>query len=112
MPSLVNLDTGEEITRYVNFKDNQEVNKVVQKSLDGKEYISRFGSPTIHYELTLYVDDDGKRLLQEAEDTVALLYITVNKGNYSGRIIELSDFDQLLIGWYKVTATLSPNSEV
>ncbi len=112
MASLINMDTSEEITRYVTFDTSQEVNRVIQTALDGSEYISLFGNPAVHYDLTLYVDDIGKERLMAAECTTALLKITVKKGEFSGRIIELSKFDRLMPGWYKVTATLSPNSEV
>jgi len=31
-----------------------------QTAVDGTEYLTRFGIPTVHYELTLYVDEKGK----------------------------------------------------
>ena len=84
----------------------------VQTALDGTEYLVRFGAPTVHYELTLYVDEAGKALLMSAEDRVSLLECTVKQGVFTGRIVELGDFEYLAAGWYKVEATLAAVSEV
>jgi len=84
----------------------------VQTALDGTEYLTRFGSPTVHYELILYVNEVGKSALMAAEDSVPLLECFVKQGVFTGRIIKLGDFDYQAAGWYKVTATLAAVSEV
>ena len=112
MSYLKNTETSEIITRYVNFRKMQEIIRTVQTALDGTEYLTRFGSPVIHYELTLYVNDSGKVALMTAEDSVSLLECSVKQGVFTGRIIELGDFDYQAAGWYKVTVTLTAVSEV
>lgn len=112
MSYLKNTETSEIITRFVSFRKTQEVIRTVQTALDGTEYLTRFGSPTVHYELTLHVNEAGKAALMEAEDSVPLLECSVKQGVFSGRITELGDFDYQAAGWYKVTATLAAVSEV
>ena len=112
MSYLKNAVTNTLITRFVSFRKNQEVIRTVQTALDGTEYLVRFGSPTVHYELTLYVDETGKAAMMNAEDSVPLLECSVKQGVFTGRIIELGDFDYLAAGWYKVEATLAAVSEV
>lgn len=112
MTYLKNKDTNTLITRFVNFRKTQDVIRTVQTSLDGTEYLTRFGSPVTHYELTLYVNEAGKSSLMKAEDSVPLLECSVRQGVFSGRIIELGAFEYLAAGWYKVTVTLASQSEV
>lgn len=112
MTYLKTKDTNTIITRFVNFRKTQEVIRTVQTALDGTEYLTRFGSPTVHYELTLYVNESGKAALMAAEDSVPLLECSVRQGVFTGRITSLSDFGYLAAGWYKVTATLAAVSEV
>ena len=112
MSYLKNTETNEIITHFVSFRKTQEVIRTVQTALDGTEYLTRFGTPTVHYELTLYVNEAGKALLMSAEDSVPLLECSVKQGIFTGRIIELGGFDYQAAGWYKVTATLAAVSEV
>jgi len=112
MSYLKNIETDEIITRFVSFRKTQEVIRTVQTALDGTEYLTRFGSPTVHYALTLYVNESGKALLMGAEDGVPLLECSVKQGVFTGRIIELGSSDYQAAGWYKVTATLAAVSEV
>ena len=54
MTYLKNTETGKIITRFVSFRKTQDVIRTVQTALDGTEYLTRFGIPTVHYEITLY----------------------------------------------------------
>jgi hypothetical protein len=112
MSYLKNTETSEIITRFVSFRKTQEVIRTVQIALDGTEYLTRFGLPTVHYELILYVNEAGKTALMTAEGSVPLLECSVKQGVFTGRIVELGDFDYQAAGWYKVKATLAAVSEV
>ncbi len=107
MAGLKNKDTNEEITRFVSLNEKQDVIRTIHKTLDGRQYIQRIGKPTISYELSLYVSEQGKQLIMQAEDTGALLEFTIKKGVFCGRIIDLKDFEKLPAGYYKTTATLA-----
>jgi len=111
MALLINKDTDETITIYVSLNEKQEVIRIVHKTLDGTQHIQRIGEPTKSSELSLYVNEQGKQLLMQAEDTGALLEATVKSGVYSGRIIEIKDFERLIAGYYKVTAILAEEVE-
>ena len=112
MSYLKNSITSEIITHFVSFQKTQEIIKTVQTTLDGTEYLTRFGSPCVHYELTLYVNDAGKDALMMADEALPLLEVCVRQGIFTGRIVELGDFDYQAAGWYKVLATLAAVSEV
>ena len=112
MASLFNRDKSQEITRFVSLNEKQDIIRTVHNTLDGQQYIQRIGTPTISYELTLYVNEQGKQLLMQAEDVASLMEVKVKNGTYYGRIIELKEFKKLVAGYYEVTTTLSKVSEV
>jgi hypothetical protein len=107
MALLKNKDTNTEITRFVSLKEKQEVIRIVHKTLDGAQYIQRIGEPAKSYELTLFVNDQGKEKLMQAEDSGALLEVTVGSGIYSGRIVELKEFERISSNFYKTTAVIA-----
>ena len=111
MISLLNNDTNEEITKFVSFNVKQEVIRIIHKTLDGNQHIQRIGEPTKSYELSLYVNEQGKQLLMQAEDTVALLQVNVKSGVYYGRITDLKDFEKLPAEYFKTTAILAVEME-
>lgn len=109
---LKNADTDTLVTRYVNFKKQQELALTVQTALDGTEYLTRFGSPVITYAVECWVDDAGKDLLMSAAASLALMEVQVHIGTFSGRIKEMGEFSVEYYGWYKATVLLSAVSEV
>ena len=107
------LKTGNTvITKFVTFKKQSDATISVQTAIDGTEYLTRFGEPTVSYELELYVNDAGKELLERAADTLELLEVSVRIGTFTGRIKKLGSFSLEYYGWYKTTATLSAVNEV
>lgn len=112
MAKLLNRDTGEEITHFVSLNERQEVIRIIHDTLDGEQYIQRIGKPTVNYELTLYINEQGKQLLMQAEDNASLLEVRVKSGIYFGRITELKEFKKLTAGYFEVSATLSKVTEV
>lgn len=112
MAYLKNAETGEVITRYVNFNKAQELTLTVQKTLDGTEYLTRFGDPTYSYRIEAHVNNAGRELLMAAADTLALMEVKVRLGTFTGRIKELGEFAEEYYGWYKTTVLLSAVSEV
>jgi hypothetical protein len=86
------------ITRYVSFKNTQELILTVQTALDGTEYLTRFGNPTVRYELELYADESGKAALMSAADALPLLEVSVKQGLFTGRITELGSSTTLRLG--------------
>jgi len=112
MARLLNRDTNVNITHFVSLQEKQDVIRATHITLDGQQYIQRIGSPTIKYELTLNVNEEGKVLLMQAEDAASLLEVQVKNGTYYGRITELKDFKKLAGGYYEVLATLSKVTEV
>lgn len=111
MASLKNADTNEEITKFVSLNEKQEVIRIIHKTLDGAAHIQRIGEPSKSYELNLYVNEQGKQMLMQADDTEALLEATVKSGVYTGRIIELKDFEKMIGGYYKVGVTLGEETQ-
>ena len=112
MAYLKNAESGETITRYVNFNKAQELTLTVQKTLDGTEYLTRFGSPVYSYQLELHVNNVGRERLFQAADDLSLMEVKVRLGTFTGRIKELGAFEEEYHGWYNTTALLSAVSEV
>lgn len=107
MALLKNEDTSTLITRFVSLDDKQELIRTEQQLLNGSMYIQRIGEPMKYYSVIAYVDRAGKVLLQQAEDTTALLKAEVKHGIYYGRITALSFSERMVCDWFKATATLA-----
>ena len=112
MACLKNADTGETITRYVNFNKRQELTLTVQTALDGTEFLTRFGKPVVNYTVEAHVNEAGKKLLMTAAASLALMEVKVRIGTFTGRIKDLGEFAEEYFGWYKTTILLSAVSEV
>ena len=111
MALLKNMDSGEHITRHVSLQSSQEVIREVQTLLSGEQYIQRIGDPAVSYDVTAYVNRAGKALLESADDTAALLEVTVRHGVYYGRITKLKINDRLPGDWFEATVTLCKEVE-
>ena len=112
MATLIAAESGALITRFVTLRSSQEVLLTVQTTLDGTEYLTRFGAPVVTYELEVYVNETGKALLEAAADSLELLSVTVRRGTYTGRIKSIGSFEPQVHGWYKNTLLLSASGEV
>lgn len=111
MALLKNMDTGEHISRFVSLSVMQEVIRSTQELLSGKVYIQRIGSPIVSYEVKAYVNRTGKLQLLDAEDSAALLEVTVLHGTYYGRITELKIDDRMPGDWFEAEVTLVKEAE-
>lgn len=111
MSYLKNTDTNTLITRFVSLEEKQEVLRTEQTLLSGGVYLQRIGEPTASYTVTAYVNRTGKALLLTAEDTAALLAVSVKHGVYYGRITELSFSERMAGDWFKATLTLAKEVE-
>ena len=112
MSYLKNADTNTLITRFVSLEEKQEVIRTAQTLLSGGVYIQRIGEPTVSYAVTAYVNRTGKAQLLTAEDTAALLSVSVKHGDYHGRVTELSFSERMAEDWFKATLTLAKEVEV
>ena len=112
MAYIKNADTGDTITRYVNFNRRQELCLTVQTALDGTEFLTRFGRPVVTYVVEAHVNETGKELLMAAAASLALMEVKVRSGTFTGRIKELSEFEPEYYGWYKASILLCAVSEV
>lgn len=112
MTELRNMDNDAVITTFVSLREKQEVIRTIHRTLDGRQLVSRFGSPAVSYELTVYVKEDGKQALFSAEDNLSLLRVTIGDSVYYGRITELSDFERITSEYYKAEVTLAKESDV
>ena len=104
--------TGEVITRFVSSEKRQELTLTCQTSLDGTEYMTRFGEPVISYAVSFYVQKAGRDLLMDALDALTILEVSGREGTYSGRLKELSEFIAVTNEWYEGTGVISALSEV
>ncbi|MDD4688506.1 MAG: hypothetical protein PHE51_02015 [Eubacteriales bacterium] len=112
MIELKNMDTDAVITSFVSLKEKQEVILTLHQTLDGRQLGSRFGSPIITYELTVFVKDDGRLLLLSSQDELSLLRVTIHDKIYLGRIIKLGEFDRITREYFKVELTLAKEVDV
>jgi len=100
------------ISSYIDLIEKPQRTVSVNTAIDGTEYLTRFGSPTITYEVQAWVNFNGKVLLEAAADSLALITMQVRRGTYTGRIKELGDPEALSYGWFHYTMQIAANSEV
>lgn len=112
MSYLKNADTGTLITRYADLNFQYTANTTVQTALDGTEYLTRFGSPTQSYLVTVWVQDAGRDAVMQAADQLSMLEVSVRQGVFHGRIKSLGNFEKIANRWYKAELALSSASEV
>ena len=112
MSRLKNKESGEIISRYVDLNFQYRQNTTVQTSLDGTEYLTRFGAVTINYTVTVWVRNEGREAIREAADRLTLLEVSVRQGVFTGRIKAMSDMEKIANSWYKIELTISPDAEV
>jgi hypothetical protein len=111
MAELMTPDTGECITRYVSLETGQDATRIIQQTLDGRQYIQRIGNPVFSFTVTAYVTAQGKTRILQAEDSGECLKVTVGSGVYFGRILDRPVFEKLTSGYYKATMTLAKEAE-
>ena len=111
MAYIKNETTGICISHFVSLEVKQEVIRATQQLLDGSVYIQRIGEPTVSYAVTAYVNRTGKAQLLTAEDTAALLSVSVKHGVYYGRVTDLSFSERMAGDWLKATLTLAKEVE-
>lgn len=107
MTRLINWETNRAISKHVSLEPAQKQTCVIQQTLDGMYHIQKIGIPAISYNITAYVDRIGKALLMEADSAAALLQVTVSRGTYYGRILELKFGDRLPGDWFRADLTLA-----
>ena len=107
MAQLFNMDSNEEISRYVSLEPEQKQISVIQQALDGVYHIQHIGNPAVSYTVTVYVDRAGKTLLLSAESSASLLRAVVLHGTYYGRITALKFGNRLPCDWFKAELTLA-----
>lgn len=112
MAQLINLETGIRISRFVNCSIKRKENLTIQTSLDGTEYLTMFGKAVLHYEMEIFIDRVGKKLLLEAADTLSLLQYSGAEGIVTGRIVKLSPFKNVTTTWSSAKIELASESEV
>lgn len=100
------------ITRYINVTPTESRITTTQTTLDGTEYITRFGAPTKNYNVDALVDATGRAALLGAADLLTEVEIQCRYGRITGIIKELGDFEEKDLHWWQVSFVLSDNAEV
>lgn len=106
MTELYNLDTEVSITPYINVNLDQEVTRVVNKTLDGQYYVQIIGNPASYVTIDIYANDAAKVLIMQAEANVNLLRATSEKGVFQGRILDRSTWEKVGLTFFKTTIKL------
>lgn len=109
MSQLLDYTENVEITTYVSVETEQDVNVIENTALDGSYYQQIVGEPSVMYEVTAYVDRDGRTALQTAEAAGNLLKVTMARGTYYGRIMKagLKFGARLAYDYFKATIKLA-----
>ena len=105
---IINAVTSEVLSSILDYiYPHQEVNQIVNVSLDGTTNIQIIGEPAVTYDLRFCVYSTQKQLFEAAHASGALLKVTDEYGaDYYGRITKLV-IDNEDVNLYRMgTATL------
>lgn len=95
------------ISKYAQFENDDSINEIVSRAIDGTRYIQIIGSAATDYDGTVYVDRAGKALLETAYTNGNLLRVEVKRGIYRGRIIKLKFGPRQARDTFQATVTLA-----
>lgn len=107
MAMLKNLIRGEEITPYVSMVERSTPRQVVATALDGTTYLQSVGQAQTSYQLTAYVQPEGREALDGAWWACDLLEVSVKQGVFRGRITALNYGSRMAQDWYQANLTLA-----
>lgn len=107
MTQLYDVTLNREITRLVSALTDQSINLITNTALDGTTYIQVIGQPSFKHELEVYVNEAGKKKLEEAEAGCNLLRVSVSIGTLYGRIVKKSIKKMAGGRWYQAIVVLA-----
>ena len=111
MAMLKNLTRGSEITPFVSLVQRETPRQVMVDALDGTRYLQSIGRPQTDYQLTAYVQPDGRNALDQAWWACDLLEVRVKRGTFRGRITAVTYGPRMAKDWYQATVTLAEEEE-
>lgn len=111
MAMLKNLTRGSEITPFVSLVQRETPRQVMVAALDGTRYLQSIGRPQTDYQLTAYVQPDGRAELDAAWWACDLLEVQIKRGTYRGRITSIIYGSRMAKDWYAATVTLAKEEE-
>lgn len=98
---------GDTISQYCFIKEDQQVNRIVTKSLDGTANIQIIGNPFTTIKAHCHTDTNGVRLLKQCESDASLLCLEKGSDRIYGRIISLTPSNRVINGRTNVMMTLA-----
>ena len=111
MAMLKNLTKGVEITPHVSLEETGMPRQIVTTALDGTAYLQSIGRTQTTYQLTAYVQPDGRAELDAAWWACDLLEVQIKRGTYRGRITSIIYGSRMAKDWYAATVTLAKEEE-
>lgn len=98
---------GETITKYCFIREEQEVNRIVTKALDGTANIQIIGKPFRTINAQCHTNINGVNLLKKCEQEATLLSLEKGTDRIYGRIIDLRPSNKIINGRTNVSFTLA-----
>lgn len=107
MNGLYLLNTPSPFTRLIRVTPQQSVNRITNRTLDGKEHVQIIGSPVRTLVIEAQVDRPGRLTLENLSATGLLFTIKDDPDTYTGRITDLGQFTKPIRGHYRTTITVA-----
>ena len=111
MAMLKNLTKGTEVTPHVSLVETGRPRQVIATALDGTAYLQTVGRIQTTYQLTVYVQPDGRAELDAAWWACDLIEVQIKRGTYRGRITSIVYGSRMAKDWYAATVTLAKEEE-
>ena len=107
MSLLYDETTSAAISYHLSLESSSNVTQIKSVSLDGTVYLQTIGSPQTDYTGKVYVDREGKALLEAAYANGDLLRAEVKHGTYHGRLTDIKFSDRNAGDTFETTITLA-----
>ena len=107
MAQLYDTQAGVLISRFVQFETDQEVNQIINTSLDGTVFIQSIGAAQKSLIGKVYVTRAQKSLLEAAQENGNLLRADIKHGVYHGRITALKFGNRMAGDYFEAGVTLA-----
>ena len=101
------LSGTEEITRYVKAVKQRSQNKVISTLLDGSDHVQIIGSGVTRLALEVYVDIEGRDIIDNMDAAGALVTVEDEGDIYNGRILEKEPWEKLAADIVKTNLVIS-----
>ena len=107
MTGIYAFGSSTPITRYIRVVPQQDVVKIVNRTLDGKLHVQTIGDAAKTLSIELQVDYTGRLTLEQLAADVGAVTVKSEGLTYNGHLIDMGAFTKPIRGQFRTTVTVA-----